>query len=86
MAHFNYFCNKECEYFPCHKGADPEDFNCLFCFCPLYFAPGDCGGEYTLLPNGIKDCSSCLFPHKRENYGALLQRLKKHIEKNGQTF
>ena len=20
--HYAYFCNRECEYFPCHKGAD----------------------------------------------------------------
>ncbi|MBQ1818177.1 MAG: hypothetical protein II124_06030, partial [Clostridia bacterium] len=28
-----YFQNRECEYFPCHEGADPEFFNCLFCYC-----------------------------------------------------
>ena len=28
---FSFFSHKECEYFPCHKGADPEEFNCLFC-------------------------------------------------------
>ena len=33
---YSYFAHKECEYFPCHKGADPENFNCLFCYCPLY--------------------------------------------------
>lgn len=34
--HYNFFQNKECEYFPCHKGVKEEDFNCLFCYCPLY--------------------------------------------------
>ena len=29
---YAYFSHKKCEYFPCHKGADPEDFNCLFCY------------------------------------------------------
>lgn len=29
-----FFENRECKYFPCHKGL--EDFNCLFCYCPLY--------------------------------------------------
>ena len=33
---YAYFSHKKCEYFPCHRGADPEDFNCLFCYCPLY--------------------------------------------------
>ena len=28
--HYAFFSNKECEYFPCHAGADPENFNCLF--------------------------------------------------------
>ena len=31
---YSYFAHKECEYFPCHKGADPENFNCLFCLFP----------------------------------------------------
>ena len=24
-----------CEFFPCHATSHPEDFNCLFCYCPL---------------------------------------------------
>ena len=31
---YRFFENKECKYFPCHEGL--EDFNCLFCYCPLY--------------------------------------------------
>lgn len=23
---YSYFSHKKCEFFPCHKGADPEDF------------------------------------------------------------
>lgn len=33
---YKFYQNKECEYFPCHKGTDSENFNCLFCYCPLY--------------------------------------------------
>lgn len=33
---YKYFAHRECEYFPCHAGADADDFNCLFCYCPLY--------------------------------------------------
>mgnify|MGYP003176167018 CR=1 FL=1 len=33
---FDFFQNRACEYFPCHKGVADEDFNCLFCYCPLY--------------------------------------------------
>ena len=50
--HYAYFCNRECEYFPCHKGADPENFNCLFCYCPLYVLGDRCGGKFAYLPNG----------------------------------
>ena len=34
--HYTWFQNRECEYFPCHKGVREEEFNCLFCYCPLY--------------------------------------------------
>lgn len=40
--HYKFFQNKECEYFPCHKVKEAEDFNCLFCYCPLYLKE-ECG-------------------------------------------
>ncbi len=73
-GHFSFFANRECEYFPCHPGADPDNFNCLFCYCPLYLLGRRCGGHFRYLDNGIKDCTSCLFPHKRENYRAVIKR------------
>lgn len=74
MNHFSFFTNRECEYFPCHEGADPENFNCLFCYCPLYILGDRCGGNCRYLENGRKDCTNCIFPHKRENYDAILSR------------
>lgn len=65
---YSYFSHRECEYFPCHEAADPENFNCLFCYCPLYCLGDGCGGDFAWLSNGIKDCSGCLVPHRRENY------------------
>lgn len=65
---YSYFCNRDCEYFPCHEGADPEHFNCLFCYCPLYALGSRCGGNYRYLDNGIKDCSECLLPHSKDGY------------------
>ena len=47
-SRYKFFAHRQCEFFPCHQGADPERFNCLFCFCPLYLVP-DCGGEFTRL-------------------------------------
>ena len=46
---YSYFSHRECEYFPCHPGADPDNFNCLFCYCPLYVLGADCGGSFTYL-------------------------------------
>ena len=70
MANYDFYQHKQCEYFPCHAGADPETFSCMFCYCPLYALGDKCGGNFTYLENGIKDCSNCLRPHKRENYAA----------------
>ena len=72
--HYAFFQNRECEFFPCHKGAEPENFNCLFCYCPLYALGKKCGGNCSFTESGIKDCSGCLVPHRRENYGRIVAR------------
>ena len=77
---YSFFSHRDCEYFPCHSGVAPEDFNCLFCYCPLYPLGENCGGGFTLLENGVKDCSGCTFPHRRENYEKVLAALKKSGE------
>ena len=77
---YDFFQNKQCEYFPCHAGADPENFSCLFCYCPLYALGKDCCGAFTYTKEGIKDCSGCLRPHRRENYESITQDLRKVIE------
>ena len=80
MEHYKYFQNKECEYFPCHKCAAPDSFNCLFCFCPLYALGDQCGGNYTYTDQGIKDCSACLIPHRAENYDHIMNKLSDVIK------
>ena len=80
MANYDYFQNSECEYFPCHKCIDTENFSCLFCYCPLYALGDRCGGNYTYTKDGIKDCSSCLIPHRRENYDRVMGKMKEVIE------
>ncbi len=70
----SYFCNRDCEYFPCHAIEGDEDFNCLFCFCPLY-AMTDCGGKYGYTETGIKDCSACLLPHRPGSYDYILRKI-----------
>ena len=65
---FKFFSHKQCEYFPCHElkgGKTEEDFNCLFCYCPLYALGEECGGNFTYY-KGVKDCTNCLIPHSRK--------------------
>lgn len=78
---YRYFAHRACEFFPCHAGADAEDFNCLFCYCPLYALGSGCGGDFSYLENGTKDCSACLYPHRRAHYDALTARLAEIIER-----
>lgn len=78
-CNYKFFANKNCEYFPCHEGI--ENFNCMFCYCPLYALNKDCGGNYAILDNGIKDCSKCIYPHLGEDgYEFILKRINKVIE------
>lgn len=72
--HFRFFQNRQCEYFPCHSGVAEEDFNCLFCYCPLYALGRRCGGNCQYTNEGIKDCMACTFPHRRENYDRVIAR------------
>lgn len=80
MEHYNFFQNWECEFFPCHKGVKEEEFNCLFCYCPLYALGDRCGGCFQYLGNGIKDCSACVRPHMRENYDEILAQMADIME------
>jgi Zn-finger protein len=80
MANYDYFQNRSCEYFPCHKGADSDNFNCLFCYCPLYALGDRCGGNFRYTENGVKDCSLCLYPHRRENYGKIMDKMALVLE------
>ncbi|MCR5837455.1 MAG: cysteine-rich small domain-containing protein [Lachnospiraceae bacterium] len=73
---YKFFENRDCKYFPCHKGL--KDFNCMFCYCPMY-SREKCLGNPSFVDKGdrkIKDCSKCVFPHIPENYEKIMQFLK----------
>ena len=72
--HFSFFQNRECEYFPCHATDKPEDFNCIFCYCPLYALGDRCGGSFRYTEKGVKDCTGCMVPHVRGNFGRILEK------------
>lgn len=75
-----FFQNRDCENFPCHTGVSAADFNCLFCYCPLYALGERCGGRFTYTARGVKSCAECSFPHVRENYDAVLARFPELAE------
>lgn len=77
---YSFFCNKECEYFPCHETKDPNNFNCLFCYCPLYALGNQCGGNFRFTESGIKDCSKCMLPHQRKNFGYVTSKFQEIVE------
>lgn len=75
-----YFKNHECKYFPCHKTSADADFNCMFCYCPLYALGDKCGGNFAYLENGIKDCSGCMIPHSAGGYDYVLSKFSEVAE------
>ena len=77
---YSFFCHKECEYCPCHKTNGPENFNCLFCYCPLYALGDRCGGNFKYTEKGVKDCTNCLLPHKRKNFGYIMSKYNEIME------
>ena len=78
---YKFFNHEECEYFPCHKTNDPDNFNCLFCYCPLYALKDKCGGNFRYTDKGIKDCTNCTLPHRRDNYDYIIGKFKDIIKK-----
>lgn len=74
QPHYAYYCNKECEFFPCHKLPENGFFNCLFCYCPLYALGDKCGGGFRYTENGVKDCSKCTIPHSEIGYAYVTGR------------
>ena len=79
--HYAFFSNKDCEYFPCHKTGDPDNFNCLFCYCPLYPLGSECGGSFFYNEKGNKVCTDCDYPHRRETYGEIRRRYGEIMER-----
>ncbi len=77
---FSHFTNINCEFFPCHKTDDKDSFNCLFCYCPLYALGAQCGGSFSLTPEGIKDCSECMIPHSKGGYDYILKNIDRIAE------
>lgn len=82
---YAFFQNRACEKFPCHKGVAAEEFNCLFCYCPLYALGDRCGGNFHYTEKGFKSCVNCTFPHVRGHYDAVLARYPEIAALAGRT-
>lgn len=77
--HYKFSQNRNCEYFPCHKVKNEDEFNCLFCFCPLYMLKDKCGGNFKYT-KGVKDCSDCTIPHSKNAYEYIMSKIKQVIK------
>ncbi len=75
---YRFYTNHDCKYLPCHKTDDVENFNCLFCYCPLYMLEEKCGGNFEI-KDGVKDCTNCMIPHKPRGYDYINQKLGEYI-------
>jgi len=81
---YKFFRNKACKYFPCHSKPDRNNFNCLFCYCPLYLLGDKCGGRFKYSgEKKIKDCEDCCLPHFPEYYDTIISKLKDAVNSNG---
>ncbi|PXY02157.1 metal-binding protein [Marinifilum breve] len=78
---YKFVQNTKCEYFPCHKVKNESEFNCLFCFCPLYMLGDKCGGNFSYTENGIKNCSECTLPHSKNGYDHVMSKMGLVMEK-----
>ncbi|WP_085056031.1 cysteine-rich small domain-containing protein [Mycoplasma sp. (ex Biomphalaria glabrata)] len=77
--HYKYVQNFECPFFPCHEEIDLDDFNCLFCYCPLYMLGKDCGGNFRIIDENIKDCSNCSIPHRISKRDFIQKKLVENV-------
>ena len=72
-----YFSNRSCKYFPCHAVESGSDFNCLFCYCPLYALGDKCGGNFKFSgEKALKNCVDCILPHDPEYYDSVMSKLR----------
>jgi len=69
-----YFKNHACKYFPCHTEPSDGEFNCLFCYCPLY-PTDECSGNFSHTAKGIKMCMDCHLPHIPDYYDVIIEKL-----------
>lgn len=76
---YKFVQNKKCEYFPCHKGVKEEEFNCLFCYCPLYMLKDQCGGNFSYTKN-VKDCSKCTKTHAPGAFDHVMSKMGQVIK------
>ena len=73
---YKFFSNSSCEYFPCHGLPRAEEFNCLFCYCPLYSMREHCEGLFTYTAKGLKCCAECHLPHLPQYYDTVIGKLE----------
>ncbi len=65
--HYDFFLEQALRILPCHPGADPETLAACSATVPRPGRP--VRGASAIRQTGSRDCTHCLRPHVRENYG-----------------
>lgn len=60
-THYQFFCNRECEYFPCHKMQDPDNFTAFFATAHYTALWQKSGGRFATFQMEIKTAQIVLF-------------------------
>ncbi|MCL2576270.1 MAG: cysteine-rich small domain-containing protein [Defluviitaleaceae bacterium] len=82
---YRFYRNTACRYFPCHEKPSEDEFNCMFCYCPLFLLGDKCGGLFEM-NYGIKDCSNCHLPHTAPFYDVVVKKLSDIISKGADNY
>jgi Zn-finger protein len=75
--------NKNCTFYPCHKGIE----DCKYCYCPIYPCGYEEFGKFVISHESKKvwDCSDCVVFHKKKIIDlmhGLNGKFKKDIEEH----
>ena len=71
---------RKCKYFPCHERVAEREFDCMWCYCPLYEI--DCAGRYEIVGKDmVKDCTNCIMPHAKEGIKYILRRINQFFDR-----
>lgn len=67
---YKFFENLGCKYYPCHSGIKKGEFNCLYCFCPIFVV---------CKRHSKSGCEFCKVPHDKGSYKFMMLELNNMV-------